>query len=414
MTGTWQLLRSLVVEARSVNDYKEDIFKYMTQRYGEHASDELREKMRGSSFRDFKEYAAFNYFDSKLDGLINTLAQKAIAVHRAKQAPRPEETPDHKVGPSGRTFTDPTGAAERQARIDAMRQARNAATGGGDATKALMTPSNKVTGHAVGSAGQNQPKQQPSVAAQIRPQMTAQDVKDRGITRSGLVKAQREVDRETREKGVAAGEKLAKQLGVPTTAERTTEHPDTGETRIQIWGPDRVFKHMDTDRNPDAKAATDSDRRAQSHKRALSAQSGSIDQDRIEKIKRGLLQRNAAATKLGPDRPGSFHGERWKPHGREEEVPMSRPDKATGNWIRGKATVNPSKTGQESIWNKYDKEWQLPSVFASREAERGAKMPPPSRGDDGGSQDFGDEPTQGDVPGSDEKTDPDATPFPDD
>lgn len=403
MTGTWQLLRSLL-EARSVSDYKEDIFRYVTQRYGEHAADLLRDKMKSSSFRDFKDYAAFEYFDDKLNGLIDTLARQAIAVHRAKQGAPPEAKPGQRVGPSGRAFTDPGSSADRQARIDAMRRARNRDQGGDDAAKALMTPS-KGGAHAVGSAGQHQPKQQPSVAARIRPQQTAQDMKDKNVAKSGLARAQREVDKETREKGVAAGEKLAKQLGVPTTAERTTEHPDTGEKRIHIWGADRIFKHMDSDRTPGSKGMSDSERRAQSHKRAMDAQAGSIDPDRLEKIKRGILKRNAAATKLGPDREGSFHGERWKPHGREEEVPMARPDLATGNWVRGKATLNPKNTGQETVWNKYDREWQLPSVFASREAERGSKMAPRT------SQDFGDEPTQNDFAG-DEKTDPDAPPFP--
>lgn len=421
MTGTWQILRSLLSEARSLSDLKEDIFKYMVRRYGEHAADELREKMKGLPFKEFKRHAAVEYLDPKLDGLIDDMARTAITLHKSRQAASPEASPGRTTAPSGRTFSDPEAASDRQARIDAMRQARTSPEGGQSAAQALMTPG-KGGAHAVGSAGQHQPKQQPSVAAGIEPQQTNPNVR-KNQSPSGLVRAQREVDKETREKGVAAGVKLARELGVPTTAERTTEHPDTGEKSIQIWGPDRVFKHMDIDRSPGGPGGkTDAERKAQAHRASKFAQAGQIDPDRLEKIKRGLLKRNAAPTKLGPDRPGSFHGERWKPHGREEDVPMSRPDPATGNWVRGSRTMNPKDTGLEFIWNKYTGKWQSPSVFAAQEAERGAQMKargvglrgPASQGP-ASDQDFGDERTQqsGSPFDDSDGTDPDAPAFPD-
>ena len=437
MTGTWQLLRSLL-EARSVDDYKEDIFRYMTRRYGEHASDELRKKMETIPFGEWRKYSSMEYMDPKLDDLIDTLSQQARAIHKAKQGSKPEVSPGRTQGPSGRVFTDLGSAEERQAKIDAMRQARQAPSGGQSAAQALMTPGKSppsgARSHAVGSAGQHQPKTQPSVAAGIRPQGDA--VPGRKVSRSGFVRAQREVDRETREKGVAAGERLAKSLGVPTTAERTTIHPDTGEKRIQVWGPDRIFKSGYVDNQdvkgdseddlknapaflrgvaqqagagrsvslrgaaaePSSKGTTDADRKAQAHKRALDAQAGRIDPDRLEKIKRGLLQRNAAATQVGPDRPPSFDGERWKPHGREGETMVSRPDAATGNWIRGKQAVNPKHTGAELVG--LGGKWVTPSVYASNVAQRKAKGLEPAPA----SSDFED----------DEKTDQDVPAFPED
>ncbi len=392
MTGTWQLLRSLLIEARSIGDYKEDIFRHVTKRYGEHAADELRNKMKSLKFGEFKRHAAMEFMDPTLDSKINDLAKAAIEAHRIRQGQQsPEQQPGQTKGPSGRIYTDPDAEAQRQSKIDAMRQARSGAgSGGSDAAKALMTPARLPggkPGHAVGSAGQNQARPQPSVAAGVRPRHSADDLKKMRVSRSGLVKAQREVDRETREKGAAAGEKLARSLGVPSTAERTQVNPDSGQKSIQIWGPDRVLKHMDPDRNPD---------------RPPGEKLG-----RIELIKRGLIQRSAAPTKLGPDRPGSFHGERWKPRGREEEVPMSRPDPTTGNWIRGKQVVNPKHTGQEVVWNRHAGEWQLPSVFAAQGAERNARP----------QQDFGDEPTSQDAsPFSDEgdRTDPSGPSYPGD
>ena len=243
------------------------------------------------------------------------------------------------------------------------------------------------------------------MAAGVYPSQSADDLKRMRIARSGVVRAQREVDKETREKGVAAGEKLARSLGVPTTAERTTIHPDTGEKKIQVWGPDRVFKHVDTDRHDvegdseedlanapaflrgiaaqagpsrsvslkgaNSPGTSDADRRAQSHQRAKDASANRIDPDRLEKIKRGILNRNAAPTKLGPDRPPSFDGEVWKPHGRERDTLVSRPDQATGNWIRGKMTMNPKNTGGELVG--LDGKWVAPSVYASNMAQRKAK-----------------------------------------
>lgn len=388
MTGTWQLLRTLLTEARSTSDYKEDIFRYVIQRYGEHKADELRDAMKSMKFGEFRKHAAMEFMDSKLDGKIEALAKAALTAYRARQGGKPEPQAGQTSGRSGKVYTDPEAEDERSAKIDAMRQARAQAQHGDgqDAAKALMTPRKAGAGkpsHAVGSAGQHQPKTQPSIAAGVQPQYSADELKKMRISRSGLVRAQREVDKETRTKGPAAGDKLAKSLGVPSTTERTTVHPDTGQKTVQIWSPDRVLRHMDPDQNPDRQAG------------------GGEKLDRTELIKRGMIRRSAASKsgQLGPNRPGSFHGERWKPHGREEEMPAGIPNQATGNWMHFKRQVNPKHTGREVIWNAHvgeqfpgtKGEWQLPSVFTAAEAERGAKL----RGQQEPPDDFGgEEPTQ--------------------
>lgn len=400
MTGTWQFLRTLVIEARSTSDYKDDIFKYVIQRYGEHQADQLRDAMKSMKFGEFRKHAAMEFMDSKLDGKIEALAKAALTAYRARQGDKQEPQAGQTSARSGKIYTDPEAEDERSAKIDAMRQARAQPAGGQSAAKALMTP-RKATGgkptHAVGSAGQHQPKTQPSIAAGVQPQYSADELKKMRIGRSGLVRAQREVDKETRTKGPAAGDKLAKSLGVPSTVERTSVHPDTGQKTVQIWSPDRVLRHMDPDQNPDRQAG------------------GGEKLDRTELIKRGMLRRSAAPKpgQLGPNRPGSFHGERWKPHGREEEEPAGIPNQATGNWMHFKRQVDPKHTGREVIWNAHvgeqfpgtKGEWQLPSVFASSEAERGAKMRAGQAPPEG---EFGEEePTQQDAPAFDDEDDED-------
>jgi hypothetical protein len=78
------------------------------------------------------------------------------------------------------------------------------------------------------------------------------------------------------------------------------------------------------------------------------------------------------------------------------------PNQATGNWMHFKRQVDPKHTGREVIWNKHTGEWELPSIFASKEAERGAKMQQRGAGD------FSeDEPTQQDTPAFDDEADED-------
>lgn len=400
MTGTWQLLRSidfrLIREAKTLESVQDKIWTFISRRYSEHEADTAKNQLKSLGFRAWKQWIASEYMNSDLNDLVDDFGKTAAAVHRARKelaGSGEEEGPGAAgvVGSSGRQYMSPEDAEERQARIDAMRQARGAPAGGKTAAQTLMTPG-RGGGHAVGTAGQHRTKQQPSVAAGFQPQRSAAELKKMRTSKSGVVRAQRNVDRETREKGIAAGEKLAQELGVPTTAERTIENPDTGEKTIQVWGPDRVLKHTDIDVRPlpglstrqprvtsmaggDVRGAkTDAERLAQAQRSAKFASAGIMDPERLEKIKRGILRRNRAPSKVGPDRSGSFHGERWKPHGREEEIAVSRPDLATGKYVRGSMMQNPASTGQEVIWNKYDQEWQQPSVFSSREAERGAKM----------------------------------------
>lgn len=380
MTGPWQILRALLEaekrfhgyepgqapreRQKTAAEYKNELVKLITRRFGEHEADEVMADMRRlGGFKAFRDHIATKYMSDEINKIVTNMGKAAADAAAKRAGPAKKDDPDvpgAARGSSGKQYVDPELKGQKQASIDQMRAMRaGAGAGGTQAAQALMSPS-KGGGHAVGSAGAGQPKPQPSQATQIVPQRDVDPTTGaRLMPRSGIVAAQRKVDRLTKEKGAKEGDRLAATLGVPTTAERTKRDPDTGEESVQIWGPDRVAKFMDPDAQPVA---------GKSMKGADPRRKPSEPVSRTDLIKMGALQRSAASQKLGPDRPGSFPGERWKPHGREGEKMVSRPDAATGNWIRGKMPVDPKHTGQEVVWD--GEKWVLPSVWAAKAGER--------------------------------------------
>lgn len=346
-------------EARSASDYKNQLYNYIAQRYGEHEADTVMDDIKRMGFKSFKQHMATKFVDSKVDHLVKSMGDAAVAAINARKAA--ENPPSKKDEPSDkeRTFIDPETAADKASKIDAMRAARN--------NKSYTPPPTpKGSGH---SLGQLPIKDQPSQTAGIQAQKIEPNI--RGGARSGLVNAQRHVDKVTKEKGAAEGEKLAKMLGVPSTKDRTVRDEETGEEKVQVWNVDRVMKFLDADqRDPEEfHSKSDSEKRAAAAKSAKNTAAGKIDPDRLEKIKQGILQRNAAPKKLGPDHEGSFDGEVWKPSGREGETVGMRADPVTGNFIRFKQAVNPKRTGNELQWLKSKKQWVEPSVYAAEKAK---------------------------------------------
>lgn len=392
MTGPWQTLRRVFVEAKSALDYKNALLKLITRRFGENEAEEVEADLKRMGFKQWRHHMAYKYMSDEIDGLIKNMGAAALAAHRARQGgdKKPEQPTTGGVkGPSGRQFLSADDAAEKQAKIDAMKAARQG-VGQSDAgaSKVLMTPG-KGGPSAMGNAGQLQVKDQPSQSQGFQPQQGQQP-------RSGLVAAQRQVDKLTKEKGAKEGDRLAASLGVPTTAERTVEDEISGEPHVQIWSPDRVMRFMDADQRSGSKFKGSSDELPAFLRGAYkSAQkTGGISMgaeprktaepmSRADLIKMGALQRNKAAApgQMGPSRPPSFDGEVWKPHGREGERNVSRPDKATGNWIRGKQVVDPKHTGQELVG--LNGKWVLPSVYA---AQKGADHAAGKKDDDGGEE----------------------------
>jgi hypothetical protein len=210
------------------------------------------------------------------------------------------------------------------------------------------------------------------VAAGIVPQRHDPDREPK----SGIVAAQREVDRMYRDGDKEGSMRTAGQLGVPPSEERF--HYDRsgqlsrdagGKPRIVVWDPDRVFKwrkadsrHLDVNPN---------NPRSVSMQGAEPLPKGDRP-DRVDLIKRGLAKRNVGAdptaAQLGPKRPGSFDGEVWQPHGRSGEERTMRPDPITGNFVFGKREIDPSKTGGKLVWHKDSGKWVQPSEYAALKA----------------------------------------------
>ncbi len=341
----WKLLESIVLEAKTAADYRDALLRYVTRRYDEHTADELRSALQRMQFKDFQQHVATTFMNSEMNGIVKNMLQAAIAQHRAKTGKAPPQV--QRAGDDA-NYVSPDDAAEKEKAIDAARKLRASAGKSYDAARTLQKPSGDDPTHAVGSAGQHQPKAQPSVSAGVQPQQNSG-------AKSGLVGAQRAVDRLTKEKGEKAGNALAARLGVPTSAERTKVDPVSGEKSIQIWSPDRVMKFMDVDQNPNRKAPTDG---------------GNIS--RTDLVKMGVMKRLKApdAGKMGPGRPPAFDGERWKPHGVSSPTVTARPDVATGNYTWAKRDLNPKDTGQELVG--LNGKWVLPSVYDATKAMQGA------------------------------------------
>lgn len=409
MMGTWQILESLLEadddkryhggpprqeKPKSAAEYRSALLKHITRRYDENEADKvdslLKAAMQRKDFSEFQKKMAMDYMSPEIDSIVKGMAKAGSP----EKAPSDKsKDPDNKSavrGPSGRQYMGPEDKADIDAKINAMRAARaNAGT-------APLPASNPRTGKPdIGTAGQNTPQQQPSVAAGVRPAMSAADLKNLRINKSGLVKAQQMVDRETKAKGPDAGTRLAKRLGVPSTQDRTVKDEETGDTKVVIWGPERVLKFMDSDnahlpglspqqpraasmQGTDLKPGkSDAERKAQAHAGAKARDAGDIPADRLDKIKAGMLSRSGAPSgeQGRPSRPPSFDFEVFRPHGVSTEVPVNRPDPATGQWMRGKRTVDPSKTGTQ--WNGYKGKWytddEMAKMFPGKEPGGGSK-----------------------------------------
>ncbi len=374
ISGPWLTLRSFLVEAKSASDYRNDLIRFMTKRYGEHEVDQMLKSASSMSAAEWRKHMAMEYMSDEIDGIISNMFQAHQSAANAKKergrGPEVPKSKDATQGPSGRQYVEPGSAAEKQAKIDQMRQARASVGNAQDAGASLLKPST-TQGQKMGTAGQNQPRPQPTVAAGV---VAPEEPAGQRISRSGLVRAQRAVDKETAEKGEKAGEILAKRLGVPTTAERTAVDDESGERRVHVWGPDKVLKHMDPDKSGRGAApavpGTDAiaTKRAQSHARAKDTEAGRLSPDRIAMIKQGILKRNAAdpSGKVGPGYPGKQHGQHWQPHGMSTPVGVSRKDMATGNYIRGHVMKGPEHTGQGTTWDANKGEWVTDQEFNRR------------------------------------------------
>lgn len=379
MTPLWEAVQDIIPEARDETYYREKLIRYVQSRFGQHAADEMVRMMQELSPEEFADYAASEFVDDGVDDLVGSMVTSGggseVGAERVPgRGPTATRSRDKGTGPS-----EPIPSRPRASDVRSPLHSP---------PSSAVAPGEKPQ-HAVGSAGQNRPKQPdylrpgitsgPKTSAGVMPQ-THDPERDPA---SGIVAAQREVDRmyKSGDKGGAA--KLARQLRVPPPEERV--HRDSqgrpvrdaaGNPRIVVWSPDRVFKwlkddsrHLDV--SPESPRATSM--------AGVGPREPVERPDRLDMIKRGLVKRNVAPSpeveRKGPERPPNFDGEVWQPHGREREDTTMRPDPMTGRFVFGKRQVDPAKTGQKLIG--YKGKWYTPSEYVAMRAQAAGVRPPP-------------------------------------
>lgn len=358
MTRLWSFLESLFREAKTAQDYKDELLLYVTRHYSEHEADQVAANIQRMYPQSLQRYLDNHYVDQGMNAIVKKMVDAAIAAN-----PRLAGKGEPRVRQQYATGSSSSDKGSGKAEPIPQRPDR-AGTSFSPPSKPLtaIAPGEKPT-HAVGSAGQHRPKPQDSIAQGVPPIKLKP-----GQTKAGLVAVQKEVDRLTAAGEVQKADALARRLGVPTSAERRN---DAG--KIVVWPPEQVYRYMNPDRNPEADA----------ERKAKAAKDEPIT--RMDLIKHGLLQR-LASREPGDERQGvvfhkppfkgKFQGQVWSPHGQSYVKNTARPDQATGNFAYGKTLVDPSKTGESAVWDKASDDWLSKDEYDK-------KYPPK---DDGGSK----------------------------
>ena len=409
-----------LIEAKGPSDYRDELLRYIERRYSENDADETRTLLRqlagqrgGAS--EFKRQLSVKYLDEKIDDLIGKMIGAGIAVKNAQRdastsKPEKKEKSGKEIRvKSDRQFIDPETAAEKDAAIAAIRAQRDSIGKGfsGGPAKKEFDPK-KDRWHDVGTAGAGLP-QKPQKLGFANPKsgetqevdvddVKPHDPKDRAKpSKSGIVDAQKQVDRLTKQKGVIAGDALARRLGVPSTADRTTVD-EMGNENVAIWSPDRVTKFLDVDNRQDKTFVMDAQRYVDQMTKDKGAEFGDaiaaklgvpttadrttngkvevLTPDEVEArvgldsasekfrvdffkkhdqtlFTRDKLVAQGHIKKMGfsvggekpPSFPGTFHGQRSRFAGGSGETAIMRPDQATGRFIRGKVETSPEEKG---------------------------------------------------------------------
>jgi len=365
MTQLWRFLESLLAEAKDAAYYRDQLFRLVQRRHGQDAADEMMQRMQVLSPQAFQQYVATHFVSDEIDEITRNMVNAAL--HRHPERARG-------IRPTQSRSTDKgSGAAEPIPPRPTPSRSPSPLSG---APRTVLAPGEKPS-HAVGAGPLHRPKE-PEF---MRPGITSGPKTSAGVvaqvhdpekeTPSGIVAAQRRVDQLYRDGDRAGALKLSRQLGVPPPEERF--HYDrqgqvvrdaAGRPRIVTWSPDRVFKWRKEDEQhlpvePGAERATSM--------RGAEPRQAPEPISRTDLIKHGLAKRMTAPTpereRRGPDRPPSFDGEVWQPHGSEGEERTMRMDPIIGNWVFGKRQVDPSKTGAK--WVGYRGKWYTPSEYAA-------------------------------------------------
>lgn len=382
---------SIILE--STRELKTKLIRFIMKRYDEHTADEIQDLLKntGDSVKDlllFRNKMLIRFMDDDMDELIGKIVDSKKSEEPAEPA---EKEKNSKVvsggvvkGSSGKNYISTADVEEKEKKIAAIRAVRDSEKRDDfEATKKLLNRGDDIDAQdrspgltadprvSWASRAARYSSSGPKVPAPLKPNKQSHTITSpkqfpvnqqttipgnikidkitKSDTKSGIISAQRAVDKLTKDEGPAKGDSMAAALGVPTTAQRTTVDDD-GKKSIQIWTVDRVTKFMDPDHG--------------------NAQNSAKPMDRTELVKYGVVKRVAQASNIGPDFEGTFHGQRYTRSGREQSKMRSAPSKITGNNIRFKAQINPNKTGDSVIWDANQRKWVQPSEFMAKNADK--------------------------------------------
>jgi hypothetical protein len=445
-----------LTEAKGPSAFRDELFSYIQRRYSENEKEEVANILKGLAGQrggatEFMRQMTARYMDEKVDDLIGKMIGAGIQLNRQNREQGSPQKKDSERKLSRTTdqprYVDADEISKKQAAIDAIRKERDSIGKGFQGGPAKKNFDPKVDPwHDVGTAGQGLPQKSQKLGFENPTSGTNQEIdidavkphseKDRAApSRSGVVDSQKKVDRLTREKGVIPGDALARRLGVPTTADRTTVD-EFGKENVAIWSTDRVMKFMDPDNRTDSSRVLDAQRYVDQVTKDKGAEVGGVlasrlgvptTADRTTNGKVRILQPNEVEAITGggeekekvrkdffkkhddsmfsreklvaqghikqmgvstdgsrpPEFPGSFHGQKSQFAGRSKEVRTMRPDQTTGRFTYGKRESDPSKQGPEWIWNKPENKWMTPSEFSAASASEAGKgledLPPAVR-----------------------------------
>ncbi len=484
--SVWNLIRRALLESNE----KEQLLSYIGRKYGEYDAEELRPQLdklwNPQQLPTVAQHLTMQFADPQI-GEIMRKAMKSMGIDSSGNAVAKRGRGRPPGSGTGQTSKAPPPEPERrfvdpdQAKAAAAKAAEVGASRPDRAGTAFAPPPKTGKEYVPGEKPQHQfggvlgtspghtkhPQQQPSqekLPSQMGRQLEPLKAKEKELARQvaglgadpsqkvaadrakgELAKVQQQIARlsnagssgvEDAQKRVdylnqtypdsLPGDKLAKQLGVPTTRERTRKvvstDPKTGETKeklvVQIWDPEKVFRHLnkggssekgtlaippelepgkfDVPGGPELPVHATGKRQ----KGDAPATGGGGVQKPMMKAPKGLdqaglqqlsnLRTQYSAAKKANDaekmaalkgeidkimssgnevidvvRPGVRVGQRWKPHGVSAKVKTSRPDQATGNYIRGTRFTNPAEEGDELVWNGTD--WVSPDAMGAKE-----------------------------------------------
>lgn len=386
MTNLWKILETLIFEAKTSWEHREDIIRYTTRRYGQHLADEIMSSMGSMDPEDFIAEIDDTYGDSKLNALVGELVASL------------PKSGKEKTGPSTRMPTGQDKGSGPHEPIPDRPDRVGMQSRGMPNTQVTLKPGEKPS-QGISPVSAYKVNPQPSqtgftdkLGKHHEPISPSSDPSK--PSKSALVIYQREVDKETHQFGKKAGEALAKELNVPTSAQRTKKDhngvPIPGEKPV-VWPPEKALKFM---HDPDApefggaeKSALSKSRLATLASRAANAEPTAKKIPGQEHLPpQGTYYKTPTSGKTGTPSPEmsrdfkTMANKTWKAAGVGRDVMSPRPDKNTSKMVYGKRHTNPEHEGPKMVQGK-NGEWtashgssweEKPSVKAAKAGLAGA------------------------------------------